>query len=279
MVASPQMQPAHWRLSQHPTAIRTLFWFIVKPPPPPGYRNVPLVRSALEGAGTAAIDALRPLAEYGDPRVRTLLIEIIPQSGHSEAALILADLARDEDDDVSRHALEALALLNSAESVGMLCELTDYVSRQWIARALVSMTHPDAPSALRALDPAITTVDGILKDGEAFASNVRVQVVQRHYFGEREGWGWRAVSPMARTNPAGRFAFSLFGLGDEGDIRLKVNTLVEANSTGGETFLADIPLMRGDENPISARIDRYFDRLVVEVRFVSANSDQPPLEE
>ena len=259
-----------------PTAIRTLFWFVVKPPPPPGYRNVPLVRSALEAAGPAAIDALRPLAEYGDSRVRTLLIEIIPQSGHLEAALILADLARDEDDDVSRHALEALALLNSAESVGVLCELTDDVSREWIARALVSMTHPDAPSALRALDPVITTVDGILKDGDALVANVRVQVVQRHYFGEREGWGWRAVSPMARTNPEGRFAFSLFGLGDEGDIRLKVNTLVGTDGTGGETFMADIPLLRGEENPVSARIDRYFDRLVVEVRFVPASSEQPP---
>ncbi len=244
-------------------AFEALFWFVATPPPPPAYRNVPLVLSALELAGPATLDALRGLTEDERPAVRRLMVELIARCGHPDAADLLSRLAADADPEVQHAALDGLASLNSVEAATALYALSETAPKRWVIRALAAITDPAGPRLLRELDPQATTLQGTLRDGREPLQGARVQVV-REVYGSEGGPTLQAVSARAETNSAGEFALTVYSLEAGAPLRLKVTTEAPPHRSGG-TFLADLPLRANQENYVLAWIDRFFGRLGIEV--------------
>jgi hypothetical protein len=220
--------------------------------------------SALESAGPLIVDHLRPQLEHAEARVRRLMIALAARSGHPETATLLGRLARDADPDVQRDALDALGSLNNAEAVQELRAVIGEAPHEWVVRGLAAITRPEALTALREAAPDATMISGVLlEDSGQPVEAAHVQIVREHYFGERAGWGWQAVSARACTDAAGAFALGL--LADVANVRLKVAMPSHSNGTDSETFMADLPLSRGEANHVLARIDRFLSRLVVAV--------------
>jgi HEAT repeat protein len=254
-----------------PAAIRALFWFVAQPPPPPAYRNVTVVLSALESTGPAAAAALGPLTEHGSVSVRRLLVDVIERSGSSEAIPTLAALCLDGDSDVQRSALDAMAGLDSAEAAAQLMALANQVPRMWVVRSLATMTHPEAVGSLRALAPEATTLRGVLlEDNRQPLPRALVQLVEERYFGDESGWGWQAISARAKTDAEGTFALTVIGGDDLAHAHLKVTTLPHQAGVDSETFLAELPLAKGRFHYVETRIDRFFGRLVAQVEQVDS---------
>lgn len=252
-------------------ALEALFWFVAEPPPPPGYRNVPLVLSALESAGPAAADALETLLDHEEAKVRRLMVDVFVRSKHPQAAALLGRMAQEETDpDVQHAALDALAMLNTGDAVEKLHALDGQVPNGWVTRALAATTHPAGPRTLRKLVPDATILYGTVKDEGKPLAKAHVQVVREHYRDEDAVWEWRAISGRAETDEAGAFALSVFRLDDRVTARLKVVVPLRHDGTGGETFMADLPLVRGRENHTQVQIDRFFSRLVVTVSAAEA---------
>ncbi len=249
--------------TQH--TLETLFWFIAEPPPPPAYRNVPLATNALAGTGPAAVEALRPLAAHESEAVRRLMVDVITRSGHSASIDMLRDLGRDTSERVSRAAVEALGGLNTAAAAAALVDLLEDVPREWIVHTLVSVTQPEALEHLRRIQPEVTTLEGVLLgDDRKPLAGAQVQMMHEYYYGELVGWGWKAASARARTDESGAFSLSLLAYYDEVIYRLKI-VLPGSNRKAPETFMADIALAAGSANQAKIRIDRFFDRLMIEV--------------
>ncbi len=248
------------------SAIEALFWFAAEPPPPPSYRNVPLAMSALESAGPAAVQALRPLLQHESSNVRRLMIEVVARSAHPDRLSLLEELCRDKDPDVQRAALDALADADTAEAAERLYSLAGEAPQEWLVRALASMTHPAGPEYLRKLAPQVTTLSGILRDDARPVTNARVLVVQERFDEQGDRWEWQPASVRVHTDSAGAFALAVPGWTGEGRLRLKVVIPVPGSRMEQDTFLANLPLQAGLANRVEARIDRMFDCLVLTVR-------------
>jgi HEAT repeat protein len=267
----PRAAEAARRLAEigTPAAIQTLFRFVAQPPPPPAYRNVAVVLSALESTGPAATAALSPLAEHDSAAVRRLLVDVIERSGSPEAIPMLAKLCLDGDPDVQRSALDALAGLDSGEAARQLLALADEVPRMWVVRSLATMTHPEAVGSLRALAPEATTLRGVLlEDNRQPHPRALVQLVEERYFGTEAGWSWQAISARAKTDAEGMFALTVIGGDNLAQAHLKVTTLPHQAGVDSETFLAKLPLSKGRFHYVETRIDRFFGRLVAHVEQV-----------
>jgi HEAT repeat protein len=269
----PRATEAARRLAEMgtPAAIQALFWFVAQPPPPPAYRNVTVVLSALESTGPATIAALAPLIEHNSTRVRRLLVDVIERGGSQEAISALAKLCLDDDEDVQRSALDALAGLDSAEAAEQLLALADEVPHSWVVRSLATMTHPVAVGSLRALAPEATTLRGVLlEDDRRPLPRALVQLVEERYFGAESGWGWQAISARAKTDAEGTFALTAIGGNDLSQAHLKVTTLPQQMGVDSETFIAELPLTKGRFHYVETRIDRFFGRLVTQVEQVES---------
>lgn len=249
-----------------PAAIDTLFDFAAAPPAPPANRNAALALNALEKAGKAAVDVLRPRLEDESPRIRALAVEVVARSEHPERIDLLAERITDEDETVQRAALDALAGLNSRDASAALAGLKGQVADDLLAAALAAMTHPAAAEALREVTPGATTVRGTLSHhaGEPLV-NAEVQVVQERFAGASETWEWQAVSARCETDAAGAFWLGLNGLNEAGRLQIKVVTPAEGGRGRPRVYAADLPARRGADNQVVAWIDGFFDRLIVEV--------------
>lgn len=245
-------------------AIRTLFGFVVDPPPAPAYRNIPQALTSLENIGPAAVDALLSLIDHKNRQVRLALVGVIIRSRHPETASLLGRMGRDTDPDVQRAALDGLAGLNTPDAAEMIYRLAGHTPHDWVIRALAAITCPESLHYLRDLAPDITTLHGTLveDDGQPLA-RAHIQVVREHYFGEQSGWGWLAVSARTETDPGGEFALAVPVEAGEATIRLKVVIPPVGDGKDGEMFMADLPLASGEENRVRVRIDRFFSRLVI----------------
>lgn len=245
-------------------AVRTLFWFVIDPPPPPAYRNIPQALTALQNAGPAAVDALRSLIDHKNKRVRLMMAEMIIHSRHPETVSLLGQIGRDADPDVQRAALDGLAGLNNPAAAEMIRGLADSTPRDWVIRALAAITCPEGIHYLRELAPDATTLCGMLVEdhGEPLAKAF-VQIVREHYFGEQQGWGWLAVSARAETDLGGEFALAAPVAAGDASIRLKVVIPPVGDGKDGEMFMADLSLAYREENRVKVRIDRFFSRLVI----------------
>jgi HEAT repeat protein len=243
----------------------TLFWFVASPPPPPAYRNVPVVLSALEGAGAAAIEHLKPMIKHDETRIRRLMVELISRCGGPEAVTLLGDLAKDEDEEIQHAALDALADLNSEDAANVLCALVDDAPRTWVLRALAVITHPAGPQRLRDLDPDATTIHGKLLENREPLPGARVQLHQEN---ASDAWSAAAhpITARGEADADGSFMLSVFGLDAAIPARVKVTTPARPNGKSGEIFIADVILTAGKINKMTVNIDRFFDRLVVDVR-------------
>lgn len=245
-------------------ALGTLFWFVIDPPPPPAYRNVPQALTALENAGPAAVDALRPLMDHPDRRVRLMMVGTIIRSRHAEIALLLGQMGRDADPDVQRAALDGLAGLNNPVAAEMIHGLADVTPRDWVIRALAAITYPESIRYLRDIAPDATTLSGTLVEDQGQPpAKAFIQIVREHHFGEQEGWGWLAVSARAETDAGGEFALAAPDEAGDATIRLKVVIPSAGDGKDGETLMADLLLVYGEENRVKVRIDRFFSRLVI----------------
>jgi hypothetical protein len=242
-----------------------LFWFVASPPPPPGYRNIPVVLSALEAAGVAAVDQLKPMMEHTQAKVRRLMIDVITRCGHSDAPGLLSILVYDADEEVQRAALDALAALNTEASAEALFTLGDEVPRDWVLRALGVMTHPAGPLYARELDASITIVQGALTEDREPLGTAKVQFVQEHLAADKLQNMWRPISARAETDTSGAFTLALFAFMPERTVRLKVTMPIRADGKGGITYLADFPLTSGKVHRLHVNRNRFFDRLTIDV--------------
>lgn len=252
-----------------------LFWFVAAPPPPPAYRNVPAILSALEGASADAINQLTHLLDHEQPNVRRLMIEIVARSRHPEAVMLLSPLATDPDQEVQHAALDALSELNSAEAVEALYALRDDAPRRWIARALAVITHPSAPERLREIDPSATTLHGRVLDNRQALQGARVQVVQQRIADKTGEAMWQAISARAEADDQGAFALTVFGALPEAPMQIKVTTPVKPNGKGSEVFTAQLSLSTGKAHQVEARIDRFFERLMLDIFPIEASTPNP----
>jgi HEAT repeat protein len=249
-----------------PLAIDTLFDFAAAPPAPPANRNAALALNALEKAGRAAVDVLRPRLEDESAQIRALAVEVVVRSDHAERIDLLAARATDEDEAVQQAALDALAGLNSPDASAALAGLKGKVPEELLAAGLAAMTHPAAADALREVTPGATTVRGTLAHhGGEPLSGAEVQVVQERFAGASETWEWRAVSARCETDDAGAFCLGLNGLNETGRLRLKVVMPTGPERGNPRVYAADLPAQRGEENHVEAWIDGFFDRLIVEL--------------
>jgi HEAT repeat protein len=248
-----------------PAAVEALFEAAAEPPPPPAYRNVPLAMSALEAAGPPALDALRGCLEDDSAGVRRLMVDVVARSGHPEMLARLADLARDDDPGVARAALDALADLNTADAARTLYELAGEVHEAWLVRSLTAITDPTGPALLRRVAGDATTVGGVVLGGEGQpVAGAGVQVLQEQAVQESISWRWGAVSARAHTDGKGAFSLALAASG-AARLRIKVVMPPPPGQTSPDVYEADLPLVRGRANRITARLDRFFDRLLVTV--------------
>jgi HEAT repeat protein len=250
-----------------PEAIQTLFWFVVKPPPPPAYHNVPQVLTALEGIGAAAFPALKGLRTHEDRKVRLLLIQLLSKSGHPGVLSLLSELGRDADPEVQHSAIESIAEMNTPEAASALERLADSVPVEWLGRALAAVTHPAALRFLKSLNPATTILHGeVLEDNGKPLPHASVQVVHEHFFGDNVGWGWMAISARAETNEAGEFAMAVMDFTGTSIPRIKVSTPATAEYRESASFMAEIFLTKGEDNRVRVKVDRFFSRLVLLIR-------------
>jgi hypothetical protein len=248
-------------------AIETLFWFAANPPSAPAFRNTPLAMSALEHAGATAVDVLRPFVVHEDRRARWLLVDVITRSGHPDTENLLSDLARDNSVDVRDAALDALAQTGTEKAARKLYDLRGYVPHEPLIRALSAITHPTGPEYLRQLAPRTTTVEGdVLAADRQPLNGGFVQIIEERHLGMDSGWGWRAVSARAQTDADGAFILSIFGADEASRLRLKVVTPLERDGSGQNTYEAALPVRMGRRNYLRATIDRFFDRLVIDVK-------------
>ncbi len=249
-----------------PRSLEALFWFAATPPPPPAYRNVPLALNALATAGPIAVDTLRPLLVHESVAVRRRMVDVVAGSKHPETVSLLTALCYDVDEDIRRSALDALAATNSAEAAGAIFELARDLPQAWIARALAVITDPMGPYYLRQLVPDATVLTGTLRhDNRLPVAHASVQIVQMRFFGEQAGWGWQAVSARAQTDDTGAFMLSLVGNREEGQLRLKVVLPSHQHGQQSESYTADIAPAFGRMNYVQARLDHFFNRLIVQV--------------
>ena len=248
--------------------VEMLFWFVVSPPLPTGFRNVPIILSTLEAAGPQVINQLSYLKEHEKPTVRRLLVELIARCGAANAASLLHELAQDNDLEVQHAALDTLASLNTEEAVQVLCSLTNIVPRNWVLRTLAMITHPSGPEMLHRLDPSSTTLVGRITDNHQPLGHAGVQILQEHIDPQTLNTTWRPNSPRAETGDIGAFALSIFSASGNVWLRIKVVTPIRANGQGGEVFTADFVLESGKSYTIEANIDRFFSNLIVDIGIV-----------
>jgi HEAT repeat protein len=243
----------------------TLFWFVASPPPAPAYRNVPVVLSALEAAGPAAVEHLKPLIAHDEIRIRRLMVELINRCGGPDAVTLLGELAKDTDQEIQHTALDALGDLNTEDAANMLCTLVDDAPRSWVLRALAVITHPAGPQRLRNLDPDATTILGRVLDNREPLPGARVQLHQEQ---ASDAWSAAAhpITARGETNETGGFTLGVFGLDAAMPAHVKVTTPTKPNGKGGEIFVVDVILTAGKINQMSVIIDRFFDRLMVDVK-------------
>ncbi len=249
-----------------PQALQILFQYGVEPPPPPAFRNVPEILAALESAGPAAFDVLKPLAEQGEPPARCLFAQVAARSRHPDSISLLTRLCQDSSTEVQQAGLDALAQLGTPEAAAVLYGLRDYVPLTVLLHPLAQIARPEAVAYLRQLSPGITSVHGTLfEDNGEPLSMAYVQIVQEHYYGEQKGWGWAVLTVRAETDSTGEFWLALLDGEAIESPRLKV-TAPQRSDGKDRTFLAQIDLARGEHNTAKARIDRFISRLVVDVR-------------
>lgn len=248
-----------------PDSVKTLFTFAASPPPPPAYRNVPLVLSVLESIGPPAVDALRSYVNHPEAKTRRLMIEIIDRCGHPNAADLLSEMAVDDNPEIQHAALDALANLNSEAAARKLAALANDVPERWVIRALASITHPEGPKYLRKLVPDMTSVSGVLReDDRSLVSGAFVQIIKQHHFEEGAGrWDWQAVSARACTGEEGRFNLVLLTGDETALLRIKIMLPSQRDGKEGETFTADLSLEFSHINQVKLQIDRFFNRLVI----------------
>jgi HEAT repeat protein len=249
-----------------PAAIQALFWMAADPPPSPAYRTTQVL-TALENIGPAAIDALRGLIDHPNRQARLMLVGVILRSRHPETVTLLGQMGRDTDATIQRAALDGLADLGTPVAAEMLFRLAEDVPQNWAIRALAAMTLPESMTYLRSLAPDFTTLGGVLveDDGKPLPGAF-VQIVQEYWVAEREVWEWRAASARTQTDPDGAFALALPIEQSDAAVRVKVVLPSLRDGKDGETFMADLPVMYGEENRVGVRIDRFFDRLVVTIQ-------------
>lgn len=245
-------------------AVEALFWYAADPPPPPAYRNTPLMLSALENAGPQAADALRRLSAHDEKAVRRLLVDVIARSGHPECVEMLGTLAADADEGVQRAAVDALARLNTREAAEKLRALDAELPSGWVERALAAMSSPAGPAALREMRPDATTLRGKVYDGYGVPmKGGTVQVLQEQFDEESANWLWQPVSIRIETPLDGTFDTVLIAL--DGGERLRLQLTMPPRPGGGKgyTYEASLPVKWQSENYVEVALDRVFDRLVV----------------
>lgn len=245
-------------------ALETLFAFAAEAGPDQAERRIPLALTALAGTGPAAAGILRSNLTNESPAVRRLMVDVIAKSRHLDTVAQLSELCRDSVQEVQRAALTALAALNSAEAAAALYALADDVPIDLLARTLAAVTHPLGPEYLRQLQPGATTLAGVLLDGDRRPlSAAYVQVMREQYVDEQAIL--RPASVRTRTDADGSFALSLLGMAAESSLQIKVVIPAEGSDRDNRAFSAGLPLVNGQANVVRARIDRIFNRLVVEV--------------
>lgn len=241
-----------------PQALEAVFWFTATSP---AHHHASIALAALENASPLIAEVIRPFADHEDVRVRRLVIEVLVRSRHSEGISVLSKLANDQEPDVQRAALEGLAALNSEAAAQALLGLADHAPREWVLRALASITHPAGPKLLRTLAPEVTTLQGTLLDSGQPAAGAYVQVVCEHFFGGKIGWDWQAISARAETDSNGDFILAILDR-PEAPLRLKVSIPPRPNKES-EVFMAELTLRWGEDNSVRANIDRFLNRLVI----------------
>lgn len=246
--------------------IAALFWFVASPPPPPGYRNVPVVLSALEAAGANAVENLRDLLTHEKANVRRLMIDIIARSGHQERVALFSEMARDGNQEVQRAALDALAHMNTQEAADALFDLADSVERDWVMRALAVITHPAGPKRLRELNANTTVIYGTVTDDRVPVAKARVQFLQEQMSETAIEHVWRPISARAETDASGAFTVAVFGLDSVRIVQMRVTMINKTNAI--ITHTADLSLSAGRVHAVKANLDRFFSRLMVEVEVI-----------
>lgn len=253
-----------------PTAIQALFDYASNPPAPPAYRNVPLALSALQRTGAAAVEVLAPRAGDESPEVRRLMVDVIARSSHAERFERLVALARDADPSVQRAALDALARDNSPRAAEALFELDGVAPREVLVEVMSTMTDPAGARYLHQLAPGATIITGQALDDDRTPLNAaQVQILEERHLSGDDTWHWQAVSPRADTDAEGGFTVALPGW--SGDSRLRLKLVIPARRAGlsAETHVAALPLECGATNRVRVHIDRFFDRLAVDVEPIS----------
>ncbi|GAB4469074.1 MAG: hypothetical protein Kow00124_03950 [Anaerolineae bacterium] len=249
-----------------PAAALILFRFAADPPPPPGYRNVQVVLTVLESLGHAGIDMLLNAGPITTSAEKRLLAGLVARLRHPLAGIILSDLGRDSDPVVKAAAVNGLVRLNSAAAAMILRDLDGEVPRDQLIAALAQITDPAAPRYLRALAPDATVVDGVVRDDRGKPlPGADVQVVREQHLGGTQGWGWSPLSARAVSDDAGHYTLCMVALEDEWAVHLKVVTPQPRVNVGGVTYTAPITLHRGRINRVDARLDAFFNRLMITV--------------
>lgn len=255
--------------------IEALFWFVASPPPPPAYRNVPVVLSALEAAGTSVVEHLRELITHEKATVRRLMIDIVSRSRHQDSAALFSEMARDRDKDVRRAALDALAHLNTQEAADALFGLADLIERDWVMRALAVITHAAGPKRLRELAPETTVVYGVLTDNHTPVAKARIQFMQEQLSEKTTEHVWYPISAKAETDASGAFTMAVFGFESERILQMRVTMIGKTNTVMAHT--ADLSLSRGHVHQLKANLDRFFSRLMVEVEVIEIAENSDPI--
>ncbi|MGB4677898.1 MAG: HEAT repeat domain-containing protein [Aggregatilineales bacterium] len=248
-----------------PNAIQALFDVAANPPPPPAYRNVPLVVSAIQRAPDA-LTVLAPHLDDESASVRRLMVDIVARSNDPVRLSLLAELARDPEPSVCQAALDALAAENTEEAAATLFELSGDLPEEAIARALARFTVPAGVEYIQQLSLPTTVIYGIVRgDDRRPLPATEVQILAERLSTGDETWQWQAVSARALTNEQGEFTLALVDW--QGTSRLRLKLVVPARREGlsTETFVAPLPLEHGAANRVEATIDRFFDRLAVSV--------------
>jgi HEAT repeat protein len=248
-----------------PKAVEALFWFIVDPPA--GHGNTGAAWQSLDAVGPAVVDMLRSLIDHDSSAARQQMVEVISHSGHAETIPLLVRLSHDDHSTVQEAALNALAVINTAEAADTLFELAGSIPQAPLIAALLTMTCARSLERLRQLDPGATTLGGVLLDNDRQpVQNASAQIVQEQLSPDREHWQWQAISPRALTDAGGGFYLAITGLNKETPPRIKVNLPLSAAGRDRESFFADIAIDPGEDNHLQARIDRLLDRLSIQYK-------------
>lgn len=248
-----------------PHAVELLFDYAANPPAPPAYRNVPLALSALQRAGTVAVETLAGRIEDESPETRRLMVDVVGRVKHPDRLETFSKLARDDDPGVSRAALDAMARDNSDEAANALAALAGDVPDDALARALAAITHPSGGEHLQRLSASATMLYGTaLDDGKRPLVGTQVQILEeRPAAASDETWQWRAISPRTETGPEGEFYLAFTGW--DGETRLQIKLVIPAPepTLTAEAFTSALLIQPDAAYQVRANIDRFFDRLVV----------------